>query len=391
MEAGAGEPQAEAEPPNAVRGGITAAISKVLRRWFPGARSRTPTEPFDWEFSPPSDDRESRLSWWMNLTGRPQREIEYLLNLSNELYSLPQSEYITGIGYAPMPDWQPLTFIDAERLRTLPTRRPMAPGELKRALPLFRSGSFADAPDFFLWPTGLGRPLGGSAGPRLVGEAWAREFGSEGARIVRADGENRWRPGFLTAGHAFPSGIDAPVVKLPKRRLMRQAEALLGQQWAPRIGEVKNHQAPPNGAGEAAEPSFDFAVVDLDDIEVGDWRREDFVSSLTPAPLMLEKALRLTVESGVSGYTDHVSVTGVLMVAERRWRDCWVLGPSTALQKGDSGSAAYVFETNEAFGLVVGSVGMEGESHHLYVQSLERLMAESLTPNVRISERMKGK
>jgi hypothetical protein len=327
------------------------------------------------------------LSWWVNLTRRPQGEIEYLLNLSNELSSLPQSEYITGLGYALVPDWQPVAVVDAQRLRVAPTSRPVPPAGLHLDLSWLRSGPFTDVPDLFLWPAGRGRSLSGSAGPRLVSEESAQEFGSEGVRVVRADGENRWRPGFLTAGHAFPSGVDASVVKLSKRGLVRQAEALLGRRWAQRIGEVKNHQAPSNDIGEGGEPSFDFAVVDLDEVEVGDWRRQDFVSSLTPAPLVLENALRLCVESGLSGHTDRVSVTGALMVAERRWLDCWVLGPSTALQKGDSGSGAYVFGTGEAFGLVVGSVGMEGESHHLYVQSLERLMAESLTPNVRISNR----
>jgi len=326
----------------------------------------------------------------MNLTRRPQGEVEYLLNLSNELSSLPQSEYITGIGYALVPDWQPVAVVDAERLRVAPTPRPVPPGGLHVDLSWLRSGPFLDIPGLFLWPAGPGRSLSGPASPRLVSEQRAQEFGSEGVRVVRTDGENKWRPGFLTAGHALPSGVDAPVVKLSKRGLVRQAEALLGRRWAQRIGEVKNHQAPSHDTGEGGEPSFDFAVVDLDEVEAGDWRRQDFVSSLAPAPPLLENALRLCVESGLSGYTDRVSATGALMVAERRWLDCWVLGPSTALQKGDSGSAAYVFETGEAFGLVVGSVGMEGESHHLYVQSLERLMAECLAPDVRISNRRRG-
>ncbi len=328
------------------------------------------------------------MTWWIDLTQRPAGEVEFLLKVSEELSTLPGREYVTGIGYTPVRGWQPLITVDAEKLGIAPALRPQAPAEIHADLSWLRSGPFADIPDAFLLATGRAESLSGlSQKARLVGQMRSREFGSEGVRVVRVDGDNGWCPGFLTAGHVLPGGVATPVVAIPNQHVIRRIGEYVGRGWARRVGEVSLHQSPRTAAGGGQGGSFDFAVVDLDHVDADSWHATDFAAPLLPAPRIFENAQRLCVVGGVSGYTDHVSVTGALMVAEKRWRDCWVLGPSTALQKGDSGSVAYVYETGETFGMVVGSVAMMEETHHLYVQSLERLQAEELMPDVRISSR----
>jgi hypothetical protein len=363
-------------------------LLELLGRLF-GKRRAAPV--FRWDIDPGRAIARSRLDWWMQLTERPVRELEFLLRLSEELPSLPQGELLRGIGYtlANGWDWSPLLLVDAELLEVPPATRPLAPAEIHADMSKLLYGPLSDVPGALLLPVGPARALSGRTSWGLVGEIDSRDYGTEGVRIIRADGNGGWRPGFLTAGHAIPGGLEKAVVKLPRRRLARRAGDLFGRRWAPRLGTVAFHNSPAasdgiGGSGQAESPGFDFAVVDLDRVDADDWTAYEFAPTLAPALQEIQHAIRLAVLGGVSGYVDHVSVTGALFTAEHRWKDCWILGPSSALQAGDSGSVAFLHDTGETFGMVVGGTVGWGEAHHLYVQSLERLMADCLSPKVKI-------
>jgi len=356
--------------------------------WQGGRRRRAPA--LRWDIGRDAEFAPSRLDWWEELTGRHRGEVEFLLRLSEQPWALPQNELIAGIGYTPIEGWRPLVLLDAERLKVPPEARPSAPEDIHLDPREVLYGPLSDIPDAFVMPVGRAEPLSGLAGPGLVGEIGSRDYGTEGIRVVRSDGEDGWRPGFLTAGHAVPGGEGTAVVKLPQHRLMRQAGDLFGRRWARRVGTVAVHNSPPAGGDTeypdgVESPGFDFAIVDLDQVDESTWSPSEFTSQLRPAPQTLQYAERLAVIGGVSGFVDHVSVNGALFAAEGRWKDCWMLGPTSALQQGDSGSTAFAYETGETFGMVVGATVGWGETHHLYVQSLERLMVDRLTPNVRIS------
>lgn len=331
----------------------------------------------------------SRLDWWLELTGRHPGEVEFLLGLSEELPRLDHSELIRGIGYTPVGGWQPLVLLDAALLGIPPANHPLAPAEVHADLSKLLLGPLANVPDALLLPIGHAESLSGTVGAGLVGEIDSPDYGTQGLRVLWSDGEGDWRPGFLTAGHAVPGGQEVTVVKLPRRRFARQAGDLFGRRWARRLGTVVSHNSPPisreaGSSSEGKRAGFDFAVVNLEYPEAGTWNQSEFTSQLSPAPQMLQHAERLAVIGGVSGYVDHTSVNGALFTAEDRWKDCWMLGPTSALQQGDSGAPAFVHETGEPFGMVVGATVGWGQNHQLFVQSLERLMANCVNPNMRI-------
>lgn len=363
-------------------------LLELLGRLF-GRRRAAPV--FQWDIDPDQAIVRSRLEWWTQLTERPLGEIEFLLGLSEELPNLPQSELLRGIGYtfADGSGWWPLLLVDAELLGIPPATRPLAPTEIHADTSKLLYGPLSDFAGALLLPVGPAKALNGHTGSGLVGEIDSRDYGTEGVRVIRADGNGGdWRPGFLTAGHAIPGGLEKAVVRLPRRRLARRAGDLFGRRWARRVGTVAFHNSPPasglGGSGQAESPGFDFAVVDLNRADPDDWTEFEFAPALAPAPQEIRHATRLAVIGGMSGYVDRVSVNGVLFTAENRWQDCWILGPSSALQPGDSGSVAFLHDTGETFGMVVGGTVGWGETHHLYVQSLERLLTDCLYPEVQI-------
>jgi hypothetical protein len=150
------------------------------------------------------------------------------------------------------------------------------------------------------------------------------------------------------------------------------------------IGEVVLHESP---FGSGVPPTYDYAVVELANTNEAQWQEDEFVPGLAAAGTY-EKPKRVRVLAGPSGFVEAASVFGVCMNVEDLWRDCWTLGPSSALKDGDSGSTVVDWQTGEPLGTYVGRAELIDQTNHLYVQSLDRVITERLAAEGILVERL---
>jgi hypothetical protein len=145
---------------------------------------------------------------------------------------------------------------------------------------------------------------------------------------------------------------------------------------------------PPTSGAEAA---FDYAFIAVTDADEATWQQSRFVPALQPPPPLFETARRVDVFAGISGYVDDVSLWGALMDVAHVWKDCWLIGPTDAMTTGDSGSGVADHETKEHLGMLAGRSLIGERAQHLYVQSLDRLMAERLRDDGVLIEQTAGR
>ncbi len=315
---------------------------------------------------------ESRDVYWARITGREINEVRLLLALSERSH-----DGVTGVGYALMegePDrieWRPLVLLDGEVPGV--SVRDFAEGINPERAGLSASvlADFADLPHALFIRAGRAQPLSGPAPGDPIRQAGSYEGPSTvGIRAIRRLDSGVWQPGFLTTGHGFPGGVGTPVALVPHGGLRRW----LSFGRPRRIGQVSVHRLPviPNRRGD--DKDYDYAFVDLDSFDPDEWPQRDFEIPIGTAVEAFDMGERANVIGGVSGFVTRASVIGVLFDYES-WRDCWLLNPSTAFARGDSGSIVSLVPSGNKLGLLVGLYGDEEEEHQFFVQSLERLLA----------------
>jgi hypothetical protein len=303
-----------------------------------------------------------------------------MLELAERLDALSDATPVYGLGYARMGDWRPLVLIDAAAAPPEPEIWTPLPWQV---LDWWQpTGILRELPDLTVVATRRPLPAFGPEMGALVRARGSHENGTVGARVIRLR-DGAWYPGFLTTGHTFPTGPGTIAVKRPQSRF-RRAWRELRNRPDDQVGVVVCRESP-FGLG-VADPSYDFAVIELDGIAQAEWQADEFVPSLSPAH-DYEKAQRVRVFAGVSGDVDRATVFGACMKVAECWRDCWVIGPTSALGPGDSGSAVVDWETGETIGMFVGQSALGGEAHHLFAHSVGRLMEARLTDEGVLIER----
>ncbi len=192
-------------------------------------------------------------------------------------------------------------------------------------------------------------------------------------RAIRRVGQNLWQKGFLTAGHTFPGGVESEVYRIPDGLVGRYLTSLFGVREGQRIGAVSLHESPlPLHPGR----EYDYAFVDLAFEDEQEWDPWGFRSQLPLAP-DFETASEVTLKVGTTGVGLRGSLIGAVMKLEY-WQDSWVFGPTDVVRKGHSGSAVVLYPGDENIGVLVGRSGIAERTHHVYVQSLQRLLVERL-------------
>jgi hypothetical protein len=165
------------------------------------------------------------------------------------------------------------------------------------------------------------------------------------------------------------------VASVPRGRVKRVLSRLLGGQR--RIGEVSLHRSPVLPGAKSDPKEYDYAFVDLDLVNEGEWPPGPFRYPTGLSSYNFDQSREATVLGGMSGRFEQATVIGALMGYER-WKDCWLLAPASSFAPGDSGSVVTLNETGEKLGLVVGRTVWDETPHQFFVQSLERVMAEGL-------------
>lgn len=309
-----------------------------------------------------------------------------MLELSEQLRS-PKFASVLGIGYSFGEKTRPLVVLDSRRIGVPPAPRPLELRQLPQNVIDEVEGPFADFPDALYMPIGRPEPLSGAATGGVVGARDSRERATLGPRIVRALDDGRWQPGFLSAGHGFPRGPGTEVLRLPRAWLASRWTELLRRRTAPVLGRVVACEAPLDEP--EPPPAYDYAVVDIDRADEGDWDPRAFHPDLRHVG-GFQRAHMVRIHGGPTGTTEEVSLSAGL-TALGDWLDCWQVGPTDALEPGDSGSVVVERDTGETIGVVVGRAAHAGQAHHIYAQSLERLMAERLAPQgIRVEPFVRG-
>jgi hypothetical protein len=345
-------------------------LQRLLQRLRP---KRKPAAPLFWEVGHPYEVGEARqakdrLTWWAALTHRDPFEVQFLLDLSEQTPAGPSAE-IVGVGYSPpiqQSEWRPLLLLDSRIVDTGPLLAPVPAARLGSRSPLLVEGPS----DLLVLPVDPVEPMGGVYAGDSVRNRENHEVATVGVRAVRPLGFGTWQRGFLTAGHAFPDGPGSEVYSMPNDWFGRYVAATFNR--GKKLGTVALHDSPspPN-----PEQRYDYAFVDLE-YEEGDWDPSGFLAELPVAPdfsIPREVAFR----GGASGGTVKGTLMGALM-GMACWRDCWMFGPTCAVRKGDSGSAVALEPGNENLGVLVGQSAVGEQEHHVYVQSLQRLLTERL-------------
>ncbi len=346
---------------------LQAVFGRRRRAWNVAPLSRR-QRLLPWRLAYPEYRTTSRLEWWSMLTGRPAGEIEFMLALSEQLDELSKTSRVVAIGYAWLDGWRPLVLIEFDSLRrkgVYSTPRPWQEIEWWRP-----EGPLAELQDLTVAATTRPIPAVGTGRAALVGAQNSNKFGTVGLRVIRRTDEG-WRGGFLTAGHTFPDGVGTSVVYHAPSRLRRAWRAALKLGDVP-IGRVVLHESP---GDSTVPPAYDYAIVELANTRSAEWRQDDFVPDVAAAG-PYEKPNRVLVFAGPSGEVEAASLFGACMNVEKLWRDCWTLGPSSALRDGDSGSTVVDWQSGEPLGTYVGRSELIDRTHHLYVQSLDRVIAE---------------
>lgn len=313
-----------------------------------------------------------RDAWWSELTGREPLEVRRLLDIS-ESVSLRSFSIILGVGYAPSiqeNEWRPLLLLDAEMAGMRPRLAPIPAERLDFPLPSF----VYDIPNSLVLPVSRPEALSGIQVGQSVRDRFDRETVTIGIRAIRHLGGSSWQPGFITAGHAFQQGQNTEVYSVASSALGRYLSTTFGT--GKRLGTVALHESPlpPDG-----QQRYDFAFVDLEYEEGDEWDPHGFLSEL-PSPPNFSAPREVTFKGGASGKAVRGTLMGALMGMEC-WRDCWMFGPTCAVKKGDSGSAVTAEPGGENLGVLVGRSVVGEQEHHVYVQSLARILAERLHHN----------
>jgi len=358
------------------------ALLRALARRLAKIRGRPERPTVLWDPVTTASDPLRRSEWWSRLSGRDPREVAALLDYSARIGGVESDPAVLAVGYALNGAPRPLLLLDASRLGIPPEPYPIAVSSLPYGLG-DRIELPIDAPALVALPTARPEALAGPASGQLVGARRRRDAATVGVRTLRQLGDGSWRAGFLTAGHAFPEGVGSEVVRLPSGRVRRQWRELAGRGGMRRTGVVAAHRSPTFAANrepddELPAAEFDFALVDLDDGWTADLADGPFGFEVPAAAVDFAVPQRVVALGGVSGRVDRISVMGALMETAHRWRDCWLLGPSTALRRGDSGASIHDYGSGAPIGTLVGRSALLDETHFLYAQSLERLMAECL-------------
>jgi hypothetical protein len=310
----------------------------------------------------------------LEVTARNPSEVRELLKLSEELPS-ERLGALVGIGYAPdiTRGWVPLIVLDAQTIGVSPAPEPMP--ILWRAVPPPVREVLAqdDFPEAMMLPVAPPELLSEIEPGQMIRGSSTRLAATAGVRAVRRIGEDLWQKGFLTAGHTFPAGAGSEVYRVPDGFVGRYLTSMFGVKEGLKIGTVTLHESPlpPRLGGE-----YDYAFVDLALEDGRDWDPRLFRSQLPPAP-DFETAREVLVKTDATDRGLKGSLIGAMMKLEC-WRDSWIFGPTDIVRKGHSGSAVTLDPEDESIGVLVGRSAVAEHAHHVYVQSLQRLLAERL-------------
>lgn len=177
--------------------------------------------------------------------------------------------------------------------------------------------------------------------------------------------------GFLTAGH-IAQGIGDDIETVIKGSWLRP------NSYA-KIGTVLVHQDP---ISEPKNVGFDVAVVDCSGARVSCGFGHATVAQLSAA---LTSPLPVTLSGATSGTVNGAIIGSLLAYGDgtRTWKDSWLLTPSGAVTKGDSGAVLVVDSTGEFVGMVMAGSRLPGGSAYAvqYAQDLHSIQANVLTPN----------
>jgi hypothetical protein len=295
------------EPRHEDEYGVSRAVT-VLRDWFGGPRNRE--NPFAWGYGSVWSPGVGALAPLILLNaesleleprGRTEFKQSIQLLLANEVDNLNGfrgDQYLRGLAYE-------------FRVHFLPVRRPRSSSLhqeiFRRYLPI--------------------------RGPIVCGRTG--KLGSPGISVWDATNAE---PGFLTAGHVFPEGVDSTVM-------------LPGSFFWPfrrQIGEVSHHVVPKGNAY-----GWDAAVV----------RHRPRTFFWSPAARRVLGRFRrpepVVVHGAISGSVSQAAVLqGALEQVQSdamNWTNCWMIGPSGVLTSGDSGASVFTRSDAAWLGTFVGS------------------------------------
>jgi hypothetical protein len=197
-------------------------------------------------------------------------------------------------------------------------------------------------------------------------------LGTAGVRLRRTNAPTG--PGaFLTVGHLFPGGRDS-VVEEVEYRWPRWLRPLHSH----RVGRVANCSSPVG----ANVPAYDAAVVEM---EAASHLPDLAHSGVAVTPPHYTSPVLGTIYGGVSGVVRDASIVGTLNAygsPEMLWKNSWILTPSGAIVRGDSGSAFVLDDANQVAGMVVGGSrrGTSKKYTAQYVQDMASIERDFLRP-----------
>lgn len=199
-------------------------------------------------------------------------------------------------------------------------------------LPLFWMGSGVPAPSVSALGKHIDRLVSRSS---AIYPAGSKRYGTAGVAIELPDGTLA----IATAGHVFPGGVG------------QEAERLTGV-WPLRkrmhLGRVLRHTMPSPTGG----PGWDIAVI-LPDPSSTAVRRS--VIRHPSARVGLEPAYTRGASSGLIDDIEIVAgLEEVRGIAGITWHACWFVGPTSALQGGDSGAPIFSQRDDKLLGIYVG-------------------------------------
>lgn len=220
--------------------------------------------------------------------------------------------------------------VPASRIDEAP---PALPGGLPRTkLPLLgiqiaaprpAASTFANRIARFLWSPSAIYPVG------------SKRYGTADVAVTLADGTQ----GIATAGHVLRAGIGTQAERLegvwPLRRRVR-------------LGAVEHQVMPDLTKG----PGWDLAVV-----------RPERPSAPVRRGVIRPPSSRFGLEpaytrGATSGYVDDIEIIAGLEevrgIAGITWHCCWLVGPTSALQGGDSGAPVFLEGDDTFMGVYVG-------------------------------------
>jgi hypothetical protein len=197
--------------------------------------------------------------------------------------------------------------------------------------------------------------------------------GTAGVRLARTSAPGVAGGMFLTVGHLFPDG-DNSVVEVVIRRWPRWLRSPVYKQ----VGRVVRHSTPEG----ANLPAYDAAVVEMDvQSPVADLAH----GGVAQTPPLYEQPVLGTIYGGVSGVVRDAGIVGALTAygsPETLWKNSWLLVPSGAIVRGDSGGAFVLDQQHKVAGMVVGGSRLARSDRFMvqYVQDMASIESEFLRP-----------